>query len=397
MPSLPPALPTVVSAPAGESGTRWERATCAICGGEQSTFLLRVSHLIYGREGTASVVRCDDCGHLYQSPRPTRDTIAGCYPSNYGPHVAAGATDADATHPVSAGKPTDDAPNTSKPSAGSRPASQPWYLSRFSRDVPGLRSFYYWLADRWAAPLPPPPRPGARALELGCGAGRYLDQLAACGWAVEGLEPADSPASRCRARGLSVQTGGIESADFPSGAYDLVVAWMVVEHLHDPAAALRQIHDWLRPDGTLMISVPHVAPWVLRLWGDYHYILNEPTHLQHFSRAGIERLLRDNGYSIRSLKFQENLYNHVGGLGIWLKSRFPKKSWGDRLLAFLDNPSMWGRLGLALPAKVLAALGQTGRMTIIADRAAAPRPRASSVTDAQAGRDNPEASKRTDR
>lgn len=397
MPSLPPAQPTVVSAPAGESVIRWEPATCVICGGEHSTFQLRVSHLIYGREGSASIVRCNGCGHLYQSPRPTRDTISGCYPSNYGPHVAAAAPDGGATHPVSAGKPTDDFPTAPTPSANCRPASQPWYLSRFSRSVPGLRSLYYWLADRWAAPLPSPPRPGARALELGCGAGGYLDQLAACGWAVEGLEPADSPAGRCRARGLAVQTGGVESADFPSAAYDLVVAWMVVEHLHDPAAALRQIHGWLRPDGTLMISVPHVASWELRLWGDYHYILNEPTHLQHFSRSGIERLLRDNGFHIRSLKFQENLYNHVGGLGIWLKSRFPKRSWGDRLLAFLDNPSMWGRLGLALPAKLLAALGQTGRMTIIADRAAAPWPPEASVTAARAGRDKLEASKRTDR
>lgn len=248
--------------------------------------------------------------------------------------------------------------------------------------MPGLRSFYYWLADRWASPLPPPPRPGARALELGCGAGAYLDQLAACGWTVEGLEPADSPASRCRARGLAVQTGVVESADFPSATYDLIVAWMVVEHLHDPAAALRQIHDWLRPDGTLMISVPHVAPWELRLGGEYHYILNEPTHLQHFSRSGIERLLRDNGFRTRSLKFQENLYNHVGGVGIWLRTRFPKRAWGDRLLAFLDNPSMWGRLSLALPAKLMAALGQSGRMTIIADRAAAPWPAAISATAA---------------
>ena len=399
MPSLPPAPPSVVSAPAGESGIRWERAVCAICGGEQSTFQLRVSHLIYGREGSASIVRCDSCGHLYQSPRPTRDTIAGCYPSNYGPHVAASATDVDAaiTPPASAAGPTGNSRSKPLPPADSRAAKEPWYLSRFSRGVPGLRSFYYWLSDRWAAPLPPPPRPGARALELGCGAGGYLDQLAACGWAVEGLEPADSPASRCRARGLAVQTGGVESADFPSGVYDLVIAWMVVEHLHDPGAALRQIHDWLRPEGTLMISVPHVASWELRLWGEYHYILNEPTHLQHFSRSGIERLLHEHGFPIRSLKFQENLYNHVGGLGIWLKSRFPSRSWGDRLLAFLDNPSMWGRLGLALPAKLMAALGQTGRMTIIADRATAPNSPAASATVAQAGQAHPEASKRTDR
>jgi hypothetical protein len=38
------------------------------------------------------------------------------------------------------------------------------------------------------------------------------------------------------------------------------------------------------------------------------------------------------------------------------------------LLSFLDDPSMWGRLALAIPAKLMAALGQTGRATIVASK-----------------------------
>ena len=346
-PAAPHALPTT---PPGDSKICWEDATCAVCGESAATFVIEVKRLIYDRPGSARIVRCRRCGHLYQSPRPTRETIGVCYPADYGPHAAA---------PVASRSTGDSAaPQTNRP----------WYLSRSVRGVPGLRRFYHWLSDRSGSPLPVPPRAGASALELGCGAGGYLDRLREAGWQVEGVEPADAPAARCRARGLSVRTGGVETAVLDPESFDLVVAWMVIEHLHDPAAALRQIRTWLRPGGTLMISVPIVKRWEVATFGSVHYILNEPTHLQHFSRSGIESVLRDNGFRIDSLRYQENLYNHIGAIGIWMRHRFSGRRLGARLLSFLDDPSMWGRLALAIPAKLMAALGQTGRATIVASK-----------------------------
>jgi hypothetical protein len=68
------------------------------------------------------------------------------------------------------------------------------------------------------------------------------------------------------------------------------------------------------------------------------------------------------------LRYQENLYNHIGAIGIWMRHRFSGRRLGARLLSFLDDPSMWGRLALAIPAKLMAALGQTGRATIVASK-----------------------------
>lgn len=246
------------------------------------------------------------------------------------------------------------------------PQARRWYLNPVVRSIPGIKSLYHWLSAGSEAPVPSPPVQNAKALEVGCGSGGYLRRLLEAGWQVEGIEFADDPARRCRELGFRVHTTGIEDAELQPASYDLVVAWMVVEHLHDPGAVLQQMNHLLRPDGILMISVPNIDCWELRVLGRYNFILNEPTHLQHFSVTSIGRLLAASGFEVESIDYQKNVYNIVGSIGIWLKSRFPNRKWGNRLLAFCDNPSMWARLALAPLAKLIAAIRQSGRITIIA-------------------------------
>lgn len=327
---------------------RWEDAACAVCGSTAAGFIVEVRDFIYDRRGSARIVRCEDCGHVYQSPRPTRDTISHCYTADYGPH----------THKLS---PLQESDHLSAPPQTSR-----WYLTPAVRSIPGIKSLYHWLSAGSEAPVPSPPIQGAMALEVGCGSGGYLQRLREAGWQVEGIEFADEPATRCRELGFRVHTTGIEDADLRPEAYDIVVAWMVIEHLHDPGSVLEQMNRLLRPGGILMISVPNIDCWELRVLGRFNFILNEPTHLQHFSVASIERLLAASGFEIECIEYQKNVYNIVGSIGIWLKSRFPNRNWGNRLLAFCDNPSMWGRLALAPLAKLIAAIRQSGRITIIA-------------------------------
>ncbi len=340
-------LPSALSEEVVDS-IRWEDAVCAVCGSATASFHVEVSDFIYDRKGAARIFRCDDCGHLYQNPRPTRDTIGVCYTSNYGPH----------THNLSL--------DLAAGGISVQPQKSRWYLTPAVRSIPGIKALYHWLSAGSEAPVPLPLADDAKALEIGCGSGGYLQRLLCEGWQVEGIEFADEPARRCRQLGFRVHTTGIEDADLAPREYDLVVAWMVVEHLHDPGAVLQQMNNLLKPGGTLMISVPNIDCWELRAFGKYNFILNEPTHLQHFSVASIRRLLVSSGFEIESIDYQKNMYNVVGSVGIWLKSRFPNRQLGKRLLAFCDNPSMWGRLALAPLAKSLAAIRQSGRITIIA-------------------------------
>jgi predicted SAM-dependent methyltransferase len=36
---------------------------------------------------------------------------------------------------------------------------------------------------------------------------------------------------------------------------------MVLEYLHDPMLGLKKLHNWIAPDGWLVLSVPNAAYW----------------------------------------------------------------------------------------------------------------------------------------
>lgn len=94
-----------------------------------------------------------------------------------------------------------------------------------------------------------------RALEVGCGSGALLADLTALGWRCEALEPA--PEALALAQRLSPETriSPAPRAEWEE-AFDLVLAFEILEHLEDDAGALRQWQSWVRPGGRLMLSVP---------------------------------------------------------------------------------------------------------------------------------------------
>jgi ubiquinone/menaquinone biosynthesis C-methylase UbiE len=95
-------------------------------------------------------------------------------------------------------------------------------------------------------------------LEVGCGAGHLLARLPA-GRAV-GLDLAESLLSRTarRLRGRAALAQGDAAAlPFAAAAFDRVYCSEVLEHLVDPAAAVREIRRVLRPGGVAVLSVPN--------------------------------------------------------------------------------------------------------------------------------------------
>jgi GT2 family glycosyltransferase/glycosyltransferase involved in cell wall biosynthesis/SAM-dependent methyltransferase len=161
------------------------------------------------------------------------------------------------------------------------------------------------------------PSSAASVLEIGCGAGRLGEALKArqpCH--VTGIELDGLAAESARQRLDDVVVGDVETLDlaFASNSFDAIVCGDVLEHLRQPERLLRRIHNWLKPGGKLIASIPNVAHRSVignLLCGNWDYEpagLLDATHLRFFTRRSIERLLYRAHFAVRS-------WQVVGGAG----------------------------------------------------------------------------------
>lgn len=114
---------------------------------------------------------------------------------------------------------------------------------------------------------------GKRVLDAGCGPGLYAEELVGRGAAVVGFgQSADMvalarhrvPASDFRVHDLA------EPLDWlPDDAFDTIVLALVLQHVDDRVAALRELHRVLVPGGIAVVSVVHLVKDWLNHGGSY--------------------------------------------------------------------------------------------------------------------------------
>lgn len=332
---------------------RFETTNCPLCGSAKFSAQTTAPDLLYGSPGVFQLVRCRSCRHVFLNPRPRLEHLAEFYPAEYGPHHL--------TEP----QPMAQEAVPTQPSSSTGTA-QPWYLSKSARRLPGLRRLYYWLTESRSEFIPNVDSRSPCGLELGCADGAFLERMRSRGWSMQGVEFVAEPACRAAARGFDVRTGTLESAQFPDAIFDAVFAWMVLEHLHDPPATLREIRRILKPGGWLAFSVPNYACWERRLFGRYWYALQLPTHLQHYTPRTLRRMLDQTGFELVRLDHQRNVLNLIGSTGLLLRNNCGWPSLGQKMSDYTSHPGLWIQLACAPVAKLLAWRNQGGRLTIAA-------------------------------
>jgi SAM-dependent methyltransferase len=172
-------------------------------------------------------------------------------------------------------------------------------------------------------------RPGERALDLGCGAGRHAFEMYRRGADVVALDQdADELATvsewfaAMRDEGslppgaeADVKQGDALDLPFPDGEFDRVVAAEVLEHIPDDERAIAELVRVLRPGGTVGVTVPRWLPericWALS--DRYHEV--EGGHVRIYPGTGLVAKLEAAGLRLVGK-------DHVHGLHSpywWLK------------------------------------------------------------------------------
>lgn len=149
---------------------------------------------------------------------------------------------------------------------------------------------------------------GARTiLDVGCSAGVLARDLKAQGAVVDGIEYDPAAAAEAKSVCRQVLVGDLESmslGDLDRDRYDAILCADIIEHLRDPTAALAKLRPHLKQDGKLIISVPNIANWSMRLthlagrWDYQERGLMDRTHLRFFTHRTIRRLVADAGYEV---------------------------------------------------------------------------------------------------
>ena len=147
---------------------------------------------------------------------------------------------------------------------------------------------------------------GVRVLDVGCGAGGgTLAINDGKGNSIVCLEPDADRSQAARQRGLDCHTDVFDARTVSSlGDFDVVVFADVLEHLAAPAGALSLAREVLRPGGCVLISVPNVAHWSIRLrllQGKFNYQtdgLMDATHLRWFTFKTLTLMLERCGFNV---------------------------------------------------------------------------------------------------
>lgn len=279
-----------------------ESVTCNLCQHDEAALVFEVRDWLLNKpENTSRLVRCQNCGLIYQNPRPTPEEIGQFYPPEYENFEV------------------DQEKNKS---------------SRLMQRV-----MQYGINKRRRAVLRE--KTSGSLLDVGCATGIFLETMrAAPGWQLKGVEISDHAASIAREqKNLDVVTGTLEQAKFADSQFDVVTLWDVLEHLHDPAGSLKEIRRILKPGGVLVFRVPNGGSLDARLFGPYWAGLEPPRHLFVFDQKTLTAFLSNAGFTVKRMSCEIGSYpTFVLSLRFWMTGRGITYERRERISRLLYSP-----------------------------------------------------------
>lgn len=229
-----------------------DTAQCIVC----------QSPLEYFQRGATSLSRCSACGLVALHPVPSDAERAAYYAQHYALNA--------------------DIPKQRYAAEQRRWSRQPEQL-KLIRDIKNI--------------MPPP----ATIVDIGCDRAAFLDEARRYGYGVMGVEPSESARRDALGIGIPVYASLEELQHTVQQGVDAVCMWHSLEHVANPPAMLRSLHELLNPKGIIAIRVPDFAS----VWSSLlrqHWIWFQPqNHSYHFSLPSLGTLLERSGFELLHL------------------------------------------------------------------------------------------------
>ena len=232
---------------------------------------------VYGT--SYALLRCNECAGLFTFPSPTLETLNQLYKENF---------------------------------------AYKWYRDHYPAKF--LDSLHRMVQYRQIGALK---KGRLKILDYGGGVGYFSKAARLLGHDAETRDPM-----------FERIESGSQAASAAPDAYDVVACHHVLEHAIEPLAMLRDIHDRLRPGGTLIVAVPNAISAGYQRRG-VHWTWSQPPliHLHHVSPVGLRSLLERAGFRVT----QEHFFDR------WDASTLADVKLAEQFVAF---DSRWGKTRL---------------------------------------------------
>jgi SAM-dependent methyltransferase len=152
-------------------------------------------------------------------------------------------------------------------------------------------------------------------LDFGCGTGHWLSSLRPSALATQrfvGIDATESAVSKLRAQGIEAHVGDDQSLVelFEPDSIDLILLNHVIEHVPDPVATLRRLGAVLKPGGEIHGATPNVDAWDPVFFKDAWVGWHVPRHFVLFDHATLERIVKEAGLELISLRSSLEAASH---------------------------------------------------------------------------------------
>lgn len=293
---------------------------CDLCGAfDQNKVLYRMPDLRFTRyEINYTVVECLECGHRFLSPQPTIESSEFLYHSDY---------------------------------YASRGLTNPKQKKRYLKQAEYL-----------------PPAAKGKILDVGCAGGSWLKIAKSMDWECYG---ADYIRSDYAEPDIDIRFGYLPEIDFPSSFFDVITAWGVMEHIHEPSKYFKYINSRLKDGGAFIMMVPNGDS----LWSRWAFKEDIPRHLHFFRAKTLRSYAEKYGFRIQKIEYTNSIYsNPATGRGLFRKRllRMAGVPWED-----LQSPpgilKLLGKAGSVLDyslihPKIEEYFGLCGNMVVILEK-----------------------------
>ena len=263
----------------------FETVKCITCNSDKNLVkLFSAPDRLNKLPGAFYLVKCKKCGLVFQNPRPTEKYIKYYYPESTGYFNS----------------------SETKQSKLSAFMEKEILVNFYNYNNLGRKNIvkkvlfcpiYIYFFKHQSIPQH---KKDGTLLEIGCSNGIRLKKLKDIGWKIKGIEPSSKASEIARIkRNLDVETGSIFDFDFPEKSFDAIILDMALEHLYNPDIAIQKISKWIKPGGQLIFSIPYFNGIEYKLFKEYSYGLQLPTHITFFNKESIFYFLKDNFNKIK--------------------------------------------------------------------------------------------------